>query len=243
MKSKNVLLSIAAACLLFPVESFGEELFGMGVTVGSLGVGAQAAASVTTYSNIRGGFSMFNYSDSFTKDGIAYKGTLNLRSVQVTYDQYFPHMSGFHISPGALIYNGNKGDATASVPAGQSFTLGGTTYYSGATSPLNGTGKIDFRRAAPMVLIGFGNLLPRSSRHFGVSFEAGLVFQGSPNAKLNLTGNACTTSATAGCLNAATDPTVQSNVQSEQAKLNNDLNPFKYYPVISLGISYKFSGR
>lgn len=150
-------------------------------------------------------------------------------------------MSGFHVSPGALIYNGNAGNATASVPAGQTFSLGSTTYYSGQTTPVNGTGTIGFNKAAPMVLLGFGNLLPRSSRHFGVSLEAGVVFQGSPGAKLNLAGSACVISATAGCLNAATDPTVQANIQSEQNKLNNDLNPFKYYPVISLGISYKIS--
>jgi hypothetical protein len=236
--------SLAFSAIMLPSLSFGQPLFGVGLTAGSLGAGIQGAVSVTKLSNIRGGFNDFSYSDTFTKDGITYGGTLNLRSVQLTYDQYIPHMGGFHISPGALIYNGNAGTASASVPAGQTFSLGATTYYSGeisATSPVTGTGTIGFNKAAPMVLIGFGNLLPRSSRHFGVSIEAGVVFQGSANAKLNLAGSACTVSAYAGCLNAATDPTVQANVQSEETKLNNDLNPFKYYPVISLGFSYKIS--
>ena len=70
-----------------------------------------------------------------------------------------------------------------------------------------------------MVLLGFGNILPRSSRHFGISVEAGVVFEGSPNAKLNLAGTAYAT-ATPGCVNAATDPGAQANVQSEQTKLN-----------------------
>ncbi len=233
-------LTLLACAVALPSASFAQGSFGIGVTASTLGAGIQAAASVTKYSNIRGGFNAFNYTDSFTKDGINYSGTLKLRSGQVTWDQYFPHLGGFHISPGALIYNGNQGNATANVPAGQTFSLGSTTYYSSSANPVNGTGAITFRKAAPMVLIGFGNLVPRSSRHIGVSLEAGVVFEGSPNAKLSLAGSSCLVSATAGCVNAATDPTVQANLLSEQTKLNNDLGPFKYYPIVSLGISYKF---
>jgi hypothetical protein len=233
---RKILVFSAAAMCASLLQAQGS--FGIGVTAGTLGAGVQAAVSVAKYSNIRGGFNDFSYSDTFNKDGINYDSTLKLRSVQATWDQYFPHLGGFHVSPGALLYNGNAGNGGASVPAGQSFSLGSTTYYSGAGNPINGTGAISFRKAAPMVLLGFGNILPRSSRHFGISFEAGVVFEGSPNAKLNLAGTACAT-ATGGCVNAATDPGVQANVQSEQTKLNNDLNPFKYYPVISLGFSYK----
>ena len=238
MPKRIVSLSVATCALWIPALAHAQGSFGVGVTAGTLGVGIQGAVSVTKLSNIRGGFNAFSYSDTFNKDGVTYNGTLKLRSAQVTWDQSLPHMGGFHISPGALLYNGNAGNATASVPSGQTFSLGSTTYYSGAGNPINGTGTIGFNKAAPMVLLGFGNLLPRSSRHFGMSLEAGVVFEGSPNAKLNLAGTACAT-ATTGCVNAATDPAVQANVQSEQTKLNNDLNPLKYYPVISLGISYK----
>jgi hypothetical protein len=238
---KSLSVSIICCAGALSSVSFGQPAFGVGLTAGSLGAGIQGAVSVTKYSNVRGGFNDFSYSDTFSKDGVSYNGTLKLRSAQVTYDQYFPHLGGFHISPGALIYDGNAGNATASVSSGQTFSLGSTTYFSGQGNPVNGTGTIGFRKTAPMVLLGFGNILPRSSRHFGVSVEAGVVFEGSPNTKLNLAGTACTISATAGCLNAATDPTVQANVLSEQNKLNTDLNPFRYYPVISLGISYKIS--
>ena len=231
--------SLSVCTALLPSLSFGQGSFGIGLSASSLGAGIQAAVSVTKYSNIRGGFNDFSYSDNFSKDGISYAGTLNLRSGQVTYDQYFKHAGGFHISPGALIYNGNAGNATANVPAGQTFTLGGTTYYSSSANPVSGTGTIAFGKASPMILVGVGNLLPRSQRHFGVSFEAGVVFEGSPNAKLSLAGSSCLVSATVGCVNTATDPTVQSNLQSEQTKINNDLSPFKYYPIVSLVFSYK----
>jgi hypothetical protein len=181
---------------------------------------------------------LFNYSDSLTSHGVGYGAELHLRSVQVTYDQYL--FRGFHVSPGVLLYNGNKVDATASVAAGQSFTLGSARYYSNQTNPISGTGKVKLGKTAPMVLFGFGNLIPRTERHFGVNFDAGVVFQGSPETTLNLAGSACGISPTAGCVNAATDPIVQSNIRVEQDKLNHDLEPLKYYPVVSIGVSWRF---
>jgi hypothetical protein len=90
-----------------------------------------------------------------------------------------------------------------------------------------------------MVLLGFGNLLPRSGRHFTANFDFGVALQGSPKAALHLNGGACD-SRGLNCLNIATDPTVQANIQAEQIKLNKDLKPFKYYPVISLGFGWSF---
>jgi hypothetical protein len=36
------------------------------------------------------------------------------------------------------------------------------------------------------------------------------------------------------------DPTVRANVLSQQGKINNDLAPFKFYPVMSIGFAYSF---
>ena len=223
---------------LVPSLSFGQTLFGVGLSASSLGLGVQGAVSVTNKSDVRGGFNAFDYTDNFTKDGIDYSGTLRFRSAEVMYDQFI--VSGFHVSPGLLIYNGNQGSANASVPASQAFSLGGTTYYSGATNPVSGNGTVTFNKVAPMILLGFGNLLPRGQRHFGLSFDVGVVFQGAPSAKLNLGGTTCLTSQQSVCVSTASDPVVQSGVQAEQTKLNGDLNPFKFYPVVLLTFSYKF---
>jgi hypothetical protein len=66
----------------------------------------------------------------------------------------------------------------------------------------------------------------------------GVAFQGSPKATLGLTGNVCTTGG--GCVNAATDPSVQANAVAEQTKINNSMSFFKAYPIISVGFGYKF---
>jgi hypothetical protein len=127
--------------------------------------------------NIRGGFNAFSYSRRFDKDGITYNGDLNLRSGSALLD-WFPFGGGFHLSPGALVYNNIGAKANALVPAGQAFTLGGTTYQSDTANPVTGKRNLGFTMAAPMVLFGWGNLVPRH-KHFIFKFETGVVFQGS----------------------------------------------------------------
>jgi hypothetical protein len=184
------------------------------------------------------GFNAFNYNHTFLKDGVTYKGALNLRSAEALFD-IFLSRAGFHLSPGVLLYNGNKINANASVPGGQSFTLNGTTYVSDAANPVTGTGKLTFYKAAPMLLLGFGNLVPRSNRRFSVSFEAGAAYQGPPRAALALSGSACDFTGL-NCRTISSDPTIQANVLAEQAKINKSASPFRFYPVVSIGVGYKF---
>jgi hypothetical protein len=210
---------------------------GVGVKVSSLGIGGEVALPVTHRSNVRVGFNLFNYDRTFNKDGVTYKGTLNLRSVQATYD-FFP-LWEFHISPGVLLYNGNQLTANASVPGGQTFTLNNTSYVSDAANPVNGTGKLTVYKAAPMVLLGIGNLVPRNSRHFSATVEVGAAYQGPPRIALNLSGSACDSTGLF-CRSISSDPTIQSNIQLEQAKLAKKAAPYRFYPVVSFGFGFKF---
>ncbi len=209
----------------------------VGVKISLLGAGVEVATPLTRRSNLRGGFNVFSYSRSFNKDGVTYAAQLSFRSAEVHYD-WFPFGGAFHISPGALIYNGNRIGANASVAASQSFTLNGTSYTSDPADPVGGTGKVDFQTAGPMFTVGWGNLLPRRHGRFSVPVEIGAIYTGSPRATLNLTGSACDSTG-ANCAAIATDPTIQGNVLAEQNKLNKDVSAFKFYPVISVGFGVK----
>jgi len=232
---------------LVPARSFaaprndhnGELGFGVGVggKFSTLGAGFDIAVPISHRANIRGGFNALDYGRSFLNDGVTYKGNVTFRSVNAMLD-FFPFAGGFHISPGALLYNGNQVTADATVPAGQTFTLNNVDYRSSATNPIVGNGKLALNKAAPMVLIGWGNLVPRS-KHFSTSFEVGVVFQGTPKTTLNFAGSACDPSGL-NCRNIATDPTIQSNIQAQQQKINDDVKILQYYPVVSFGFGYRF---
>ncbi|HUP04294.1 MAG TPA: hypothetical protein VMU19_09910 [Bryobacteraceae bacterium] len=214
----------------------------MGVTVGTLGVGVQAATAVTHSSNIRGGFNYFSYTGSTTSnsDNITFNGTLKLESGELLFDQYLGHT--FHISPGVVLYDGNQATGNATLPAGKTFTLNNTQYYSSMANPVTGSGSFTADKIAPEVLFGFGNLLPRrANKHFSVSFEMGAIFTQKPKIGLNLAGSACTTSSTVGCADIASSSSIQNNLTAEQNKLNDQVGSYlKYWPVIRLGFGYKF---
>jgi hypothetical protein len=217
--------------------SMGDN-FGFGVKASTLGVGAEVAARVARRANVRAGFNVLGYSRTFTKDGIPYDGHLDFRTVEGHLD-FFPWAGNFHVSPGVLAYIGDPITAHTVVPGGQSFTLGGVTYYSDAAAPVYGGGKIDFNRAAPLVAVGWGNLVLRSHRRFSVPVELGVSLQGSPQATLNLQGSVCT-SPGVNCRTIPSDAAVQSNIVSEEHKINNSMSVFKAYPYLSVGFGIKF---
>jgi hypothetical protein len=204
----------------------------------SLGLGVESGVSMTRFLDIRGGFDTFSFSPTFSANGIHYNGTLRLRSAQALVDLK-PFSDWFHISPGMMIYNGNQITAKANVPGGQTFSLGGVDFRSNPLNPINGTGQMTFKKAAPMVLFGFGTLVPHK-HHFTFYNDIGVVFQGEPKTVLNLAGSACDPVTGLACVNAATDPTIQTQVTAEQTKINNDTKIAKYYPVFSLGFGFRF---
>jgi hypothetical protein len=242
------LLLCAAVTLASPCFSQSSEplpRFGAGVKISTLGIGVEAATAVTRQSNVRGGFNFLNYDRVFTKDGIDYGGQHRLKSLEAHYDWFLGH--GFHLSPGLLIYNGNHLDGTATVPGGRAFTMGSRSYISNPANPVMGTAEIDFSnsRVAPMATIGVGNLLRRKGRRLSIGFEAGAVFEGSPKAMLNFTGSACATFTI--CQDIASNPQFQDDVRLEANKIDNGTAPYtvaqrilKYYPVISVGVGYRF---
>ncbi len=248
--SVRVAVMVLGAFVALAAPSFGqsgEELprFGAGAKFSTLGIGFEAATAVTERSNVRGGVNFYSYDRDFTRDGINYGAQLRMRSVEAHYDWF---LGSFRVSPGLLVYNGNHVEGNASVPAGQSFSLGGHSYFSNPVNPVTGTAHVDFsqNKVAPMITAGFGNLLRRSGRRFTVTFEGGVAFESSPKAMLNLIGSACATPA-GPCQSVAATPQIQDDIRAEENKINNGLPPYdvvknvlKFYPVISVGVGYRF---
>jgi hypothetical protein len=215
-----------------------EHPIAVGLRVSALlGVGLEGAVEVTRKSNIRLGFNLFNYSFTETKDGIGYDSQLRLRSGDLLYD-WFPLRGGFHLS-GGLMYNRNVIKANASVPGGETFTLGGVPYLSQPANPIYGSGDLYMgNKAAPMGLVGWGNLIPRSGRHLAWNFEIGAAYLGAPRSTLALTGGACVPS-TPLCVNAASG-VLQTNIAAEEKQVNNGVSFLKVLPVVSAEIGYRF---
>jgi len=230
----------AAAPAMATEGGSGKPLSGLavGVKFGLAGVGFDVATPlVPRRLNLRGGASFFSYSpDITTSDNLVVNGTLKFQNAAVMAD-FFPFKGRFRISGGATVYNFTNLAATITVPGGNSFTLGNTKYYSNPSSPLVGTGVFNFGgKTAGRVSIGTGNMLPRKG-HWTFESEIGVQFFTEPTVAFAFTGQGCTTDV--GGVYSGCGPVASSDVASEQAKIQNDLTDLKYFPILSIGLSYK----
>ena len=210
------------------------------INASTTGIDLDLATPLAQHFNLRVSGGFFTYNATFGLDGETITGSIKLRNASTILD-WFPFHGGFRISPGITVYNGNSVSATTLVPPGAEFDLGNQTYYSSLTDPIHGTASLYLgRRVAPRFTIGFGNMIPRSGRHFSFPFEIGFEYIGSPKLNLTLAGSACDTSTPPNCSPVATDPTTQANLQQEINDVNADLKPLGFYPIISQGFSVRF---
>jgi hypothetical protein len=203
----------------------------------TLGLGPDAGVRLARHFNLRVGFNAFNYHRNLSSDGVAYSSAFRLRSVQALMD-WFPFAQSFHLSGGLLVYNGNHVSANAMVPVNQIISAGGEDIVSNPTNPITGRATSGVRPVAPMLGVGFGNLVARA-RHVGFSVDFGVVFQGTPRSALAFNGSACDVSGMF-CGDVAADPNIQSQAATETHTINKDLFFLRYYPFISMEVGYRF---
>jgi hypothetical protein len=211
---------------------------GVAVKVGTMGVGVDAAFPVLERANVRVGVNTFTFNRDFENDGTALAASLRMRSVSASFD-YFPFGGGFHISPGVMLYNGNRASAVMTVPAGDSFDLGDQEFYSDSANPMTASYSVGFAKVAPSLVLGWGNIVPRGDRRWSIPVELGIVYSGAPKTTIGFLGSACNRNG-ANCRNMATDPTLQADIAQEQVKVDKELSRLKMLPILSLGFSYKF---
>ena len=213
---KSVGLALAVM-ISMPVmaQSASNNSGALTLRAGTLGLGLDYSRPVSQGLSLRGNINGFSTSRDYTVNNTDYQTDFRLRTAGVLLDWY-PFASGFRFS-GGLYYDGNKADLkprnSASGPFG-----------SNAGSV---TGSLDFRKAAPYLGLGYN----RSFGAFSVTGEAGVMFAGSPQTRLNVD---CTG------LTPTTCNSLRSSAAAEEARVRSDLDALRYYPVLSVGVGYAF---
>jgi hypothetical protein len=226
--------TIPAPRMLPDLKPFRTYAFGF--KADTLGLGFEIATPLALRINLRSSFNFFAFNDPFNIDGVDYEARLHLKSSETTLD-WFPWNRALHISPG-ILYIKNTLSAPASVAPGQTFVLGSQTFLNSVDDPMTGTSSVIYPHTyAPLLLIGFGNIIPRSIRHLSVPFEFGAAYTGAPQINVALSGTACTTN---GCVNFAGNADAQAYVKQEVHNLNEDLKRYPVFPIVSLGVAYRF---
>ncbi|HEX3968344.1 MAG TPA: hypothetical protein VHW70_10295 [Edaphobacter sp.] len=209
----------------------------IGFKADTLGLGIELATPMAYRINLRSSVNFFAFEDPFNIDGVNYDAKLHLKSSETTVDWFPRGEGGFHISPGFL-YMKSSMSAPASVAPGATFVLGTQTFVNSVDDPMNGSSSVIYpHKFAPLLILGYGNIIPRVRRHFTIPVEFGVAYTGAPQISVALTGTACTTD---GCVNFAGNAQAQGFLKEEVHNLNEDLKRYPVFPIVSIGMAYHF---
>jgi hypothetical protein len=199
-----------------------DNKFAVGLGIGTNGASIEGKFAPNDLIALRGSF---NYLDVFVDadfDDIAYEGDYDASTFGGFID-VAPFKNGFVLSGGAFL--GDKildldETPTANVQIGdQSFTPSqvGTL-----------TGQAELNSFAPYAGIGYDNFIAGSS-DWSFNARAGIMFAGSPKVDL-ISANGTLSS----------DPILRQEVEAEVSNIEESIEGFKYYPVISIGVARRF---
>jgi len=194
----------------------------LGAKIGTLGIGAEMTIGLLPHLNARVGLNGFTYNYDRKIDEIDYDFDLNLFSGVLLADWHFLG-SAFRLSAG-LVLNQNELDLKARTDDDY-FIIDDVAYSVEDVGDLNGT--IDFNDISPYLGIGWGNAVGENKR-LCFFIDLGVLFQGSPQAEMSATGPI------------QSDPEFQRHLKNEEKEIEDETENFKVYPVIAIGIAYKF---
>ncbi|MEO8333080.1 MAG: hypothetical protein ABI479_11665 [Gallionella sp.] len=194
--------------------------------IGTLGIGAELNMGFSDSVTGRIGFNSFTRNYNANSNQVNYDFKLQLQTVSGLADWY-PFSGSFRTS-GGLFYNNNKVGLNAK-PSGGTYTIGATTYNAADVGSLQG--EMSFNTVAPYIGIGWGNPVAKD-KGWGMTSDVGVLFQGKP--KTSLTATCGPTLPAPNCTQLQTD------AAAENTKVQNDLSSFKFWPVISIGVSYQW---
>lgn len=200
--------------------------FAIGGHGGTGGLGGQLTYGFNNYFAVRGGLQRYSYDLDEEYEDIQYKGDVDLDSLSLIADWYV-FGGGFHLSAG-IFSNDNGASAVANPGTDGSYEIDGVEYQASDVGTLAmGAG---FDNTAPYVGLGWG--APANSNNtLTVTFDMGVLYQGSPSISLTRTG---------GTDDPALAAQIDAALENERQAIEDDASDLEYWPIIQLGLHYQF---
>ncbi|WP_395780205.1 hypothetical protein [Aquidulcibacter sp.] len=210
--------ALALMSALSPVAAFAIEPAWVGVRAGTNGVGGEVGVRILPTLVLRGVAQGYDYGYDQTIDDIAYDGTMKLGSYGLQAD-FRPPVVPFYLTAG-IFANDNQFDLVAT-PA-TNVVIGNTTYTPAQVGTLST--KATFDDIAYFVGAG----LKLELGPIETALEAGVYYQGDPQVVYTSTGLI------------ASNPAFQADLALETAKIVDELDAARYWPMVTLHGRYKF---
>jgi len=219
--------------LLFTTSAFAEEAkhekqSNVGITIGLAGLNLEISTPLNNYVSVRGEAHIAGeLSKTLTLESNSFSMAFTPDTKSILID-FYPFSGAFYLTGGLVSQNIDiELTDTLSTP---SFNFNGTSYAAYKLATVTGTAGFS-NSTAPYLGLGWSNRNKLSSG-FAFSFETGLIGVGKGNVDLSVKCGSILSSSECSLL--------QSDVAAEETQINSGLNRNLYYPVVKLGISYRF---
>jgi len=216
---KPLLLAGTAGLTLALSVPAARADIGINPRIGTLGYGIELSAGVADKLSVGLGFNNASRTRQDNTNGVDYEFEWKLRSAELLAN-FHPMGGAFRLRAGVLLNRNEFG--LKGKPSGGTYEFNGVTYPAAQVGSL--TGKLSFNKTSPYLGLGWGN---RPNGSWGVTFDLGAVYQGKPKLGLQATG-------------AAADPALAADLEAERQQAEDDLSSFKWWPVIQLGMYFRF---
>lgn len=193
--------------------------------IGTQGVGLGVAFGLNESFDARVGMTSLKLNRSFKGDTLDTDAQLKFNNIGV-YGDYYPFGGGFRLTGGVQMGQ-NKVDLKSKLNG--SVTVNGNTYTGAAGDSING--QLDFGSTAPYLGLGYSSRSNQTNTGLSLNFDLG-VRMGKADVALQANGF--------NNLSPTQRAQLDADLAKERAKLQDDVKVLKTYPVLSLGLSYRW---
>lgn len=206
--------------LAIPMHLSAQGGFAVGGKIGTTGYGVEAIYGLTDVLNIRGSFTAYDFTISYTTDGNEPDVKFDLDSDNTAMSilvDYVPFKQGFRIT-GGFIHQGPRFKGVG-IPV-ESYV----DPQSGVTIPANQMGSVTIdlnyeKKLSPYLGIGFGN--PVGRNRVTMSLDAGLIFSGKPTITSQSVGK------------------LAEVLEYDEQELRDNVEKYNVLPLITVGLSVR----
>jgi hypothetical protein len=202
--------------------------YGLNLRLGTTGVGFDATKTFGSDFKVRLGYSGLNYKRNFDSTDNTFVGKLKLGGADLLAD-YHPFSSGFRVTGGLYAPNYKFIGVAASTQTG-TVKLNGNTYTSAQVSSVSG--QASWSGVKPYLGVGYDGFNATRKGDFFFTYDMGVTFLGNPSTSLNANCGASVSATLCNKINA--------DAQAEKSSFDSKTGNLKFFPVIQLGVGYRF---
>ena len=224
MKSAILAAGLVLAAALPAAAQTAPGRVALGASIGTPGIGAELKFKANDQVVLRGAVDGLSYSHDVNYDNIDYDGKLKMFTGGAFADLHPFAGSGFLVSGGAY-FGTRKIDLHATPVVTGTVKIGDVTYTGSQVGQLDG--RVKMSKFQPFAGLGYDNSFT-SDRRWGFKAMAGVAFSKKPDVTLTASGPL------------ASNAQFQQELARELTNIRDDAKGFRYFPVVQLGLSYRF---